>query len=237
MTEIVTSHPLYGDISIISYDHGICCHIKKNIVWEQHILDLIVKILKRDEKTFIDVGAFIGSHSIGVSKLVPRTRIVAFEPTTLAFRCLQENAKRAFSSNSEIHNLALSDKDGRGFMVYNKDGNPGGSKLKPDPPNNLFEDDGFNVPVDVKTLDSFNIQNVSLIKIDVEGNEDNVLLGTVKTIKKWKPVMIVRIQGGVTYLTASPGQKICIEKSIALIESLKYKVQLIHFHDYLCTPL
>ena len=28
MTEVVKNHPLYGNISVISEDIGICCHIK-----------------------------------------------------------------------------------------------------------------------------------------------------------------------------------------------------------------
>jgi N-acetylglucosamine-6-phosphate deacetylase len=43
--------------------------------------------------------------------------------------------------------------------------------------------------VEVKTLDSFNFENVSLIKIDVEGFELQVLLGGTKTIADSKPII------------------------------------------------
>lgn len=236
MTEVVKNHPLYGDISVISEDRGICCHIKNNIVWEQHILDVLTKIMKDRPGTFIDAGSFIGPHSIGISKLVPNTKIVAFEPTKQAFKCLQENAKRTF--NIEVHNIALSNVNSKGMMIYNNDGNPGGCFLKNDNEKSqrLHGNTEMNT-IDIKTIDSFNIEDVTLIKIDTEGQEKNVILGAVDTIKKYKPAMVVEIQGGCTYSSATPEQKQNIDECINLIKSLNYKVELIHFHDYLCTPL
>ena len=236
MTEVVKNHPLYGNISVISEDVGICCHIKKNVVWEQHILDVLAKIMEDRPGTFIDAGSFIGPHSIGISKLVPNAKIVAFEPTKQAFKCLQENAKRSVS-NIEVHNVALSNTNGEGSMMYNNDGNPGGCFLRNGESDNLDDHNTEMNTVGIRTLDSFNIDNVSLIKIDTEGQEDNVILGAVNTIKKNKPVLVIEIQGGCTYSSATPEQKKRIEASIALIKSLGYKVELIHFHDYLCTPL
>src|SRR5262249_27695046 len=42
-------------------------------------------------------------------------------------------------------------------------------------------------------LDQLNLNNVSLIKIDVEGYEMEVLKGAMETIKRNKPVLIVEI--------------------------------------------
>jgi FkbM family methyltransferase len=52
------------------------------------------------------------------------------------------------------------------------------------------------VPVKIKTLDSYNFENVDIIKIDVEGFEYDVLLGATETIKKWKPVVQVEMVYG-----------------------------------------
>ena len=45
--------------------------------------------------------------------------------------------------------------------------------------------------VEAKTLDSLEIKNVDMIKIDAEGEEKNVLEGSKSTIKKFSPQIIV----------------------------------------------
>ena len=52
------------------------------------------------------------------------------------------------------------------------------------------------VPVKIKPLDSYNFQNVDIIKIDVEGFEYDVLLGATQTIDNWKPVVQVEMVYG-----------------------------------------
>jgi FkbM family methyltransferase len=52
------------------------------------------------------------------------------------------------------------------------------------------------VSVKLKTLDSYNFQDVDIIKIDVEGFEYDVLLGATKTIETWKPVVQVEMVYG-----------------------------------------
>ena len=43
----------------------------------------------------------------------------------------------------------------------------------------------------VTTLDSFNLKNISFIKIDVEGYELNLLKGAFNTIEKNKPLIFI----------------------------------------------
>jgi FkbM family methyltransferase len=52
------------------------------------------------------------------------------------------------------------------------------------------------VPVKIKTLDSYNFQDVDIIKIDVEGFEYDVMLGAVDTIDRCKPVVQVEMVYG-----------------------------------------
>ena len=50
--------------------------------------------------------------------------------------------------------------------------------------------------VEQRTLDSFGLTEVDLIKIDVEGWEHNVVKGGIETIRRCKPVMIVEQKPG-----------------------------------------
>jgi hypothetical protein len=48
--------------------------------------------------------------------------------------------------------------------------------------------------IPLKTLDSFGLLNVDMIKIDVEGFEGEILAGAIETIKKNKPILVIEQQ-------------------------------------------
>lgn len=50
----------------------------------------------------------------------------------------------------------------------------------------------FDLPV--SPLDSYNIEDVDLIKLDVDGMEADVLYGASETIAKYRPVMVVEVK-------------------------------------------
>lgn len=124
----------------------------------------------------IDVGANIGCISQALE--FNGFEVVAFEPQVEVFNCLRKNI------SGECYNVALGSKSGEAYMPfvdYSKKGNYGGLGIG-----------GFrgNV-VQVKTLDSYNFQEVGLIKIDVEGYEEEVLRGAVETIDRCRPILYV----------------------------------------------
>jgi len=51
------------------------------------------------------------------------------------------------------------------------------------------------IDVQVSPLDAFNLYNVGFIKLDVEGYEYFALKGAEKTIKKWRPVVLIEENG------------------------------------------
>jgi FkbM family methyltransferase len=46
----------------------------------------------------------------------------------------------------------------------------------------------------VTTLDSFDLDNVTFVKIDVEGHELEVLRGAEKTLARWRPTLLVEVK-------------------------------------------
>lgn len=126
----------------------------------------------------IDVGANIGFMSMAMSTV---GRTVAFEPQPELFKLLKENF------NGECYNMALSRTDGATIMPrirYGERGNYGGVPIG-------VRGDLGSIAVEMRTLDSFGFSGVSLIKIDVEGHELQVLQGAVETIKRDKPILYV----------------------------------------------
>jgi FkbM family methyltransferase len=53
--------------------------------------------------------------------------------------------------------------------------------------------------VELRTIDSFGFSNVSIMKIDVEGFELEVLKGAVETIATWHPAIVIEITGFYQY--------------------------------------
>jgi FkbM family methyltransferase len=122
---------------------------------------LIERLSPRD--VVVDVGANVGA----MTRLFARTAQVvhAFEPSPKALRFLKANAP----SNTVIHPVALSDFTGAAKFAERESFDL-----------SSFADEGIEVPV--RTLDSFGLKP-SLIKIDVEGFEPEVIRGARETLK------------------------------------------------------
>jgi FkbM family methyltransferase len=120
----------------------------------------------------------------------------------------------------EVHACALGDAAGH-FTLYvpHLDGRPVFSRAS------LHQDanPGFEnraITVQVRRLDEFEFQNVSVLKIDVEGHERSVLDGALDTIKRSKPVLVIEIEE-----RHHPGQS---WDMIRMVEGLGYAA---HFAD------
>jgi FkbM family methyltransferase len=140
--------------------------------------DIILGLADKN-KLSLDIGANVGA--IAQMFEYYKYPCVAFEPQPEIHKLLVKNFK------GETHNCALGSAEGTAQMPrlrYGARYNYGGMSL-----NTRTELGSYPVPV--KTLDSFNFENVGFIKIDVEGWEEEVLKGAVETINKYKPVMYI----------------------------------------------
>lgn len=130
---------------------------------------------------FVDVGANFGIWTRYVANM--GFEVHAFEPSPRPYKFLAENA----TPNIHVYNVALGEKNEEGFLYLHKtSGHDGLIKKGRD-----FTGKAIKVPI--RTLDSFKLKNVGLIKIDTEGYEIPVLLGGKETIRKWKPRIIVEV--------------------------------------------
>jgi FkbM family methyltransferase len=234
-------HPFYGDFRVITKDLGISKWIIEKYIWEEHILNIICKYIKPDS-TIIDIGANIGTHTVGIikhitAKNITGIKVKAFEPQPFIYSILNQNVQYTKSESTiqtSLYNFGLSDSESTIYMTmpdYNVVENPGGYGLDFNTQKDLEKTE-----IHIKTLDSFGFTNVCFMKIDVEGHENQVLKGAIETIKKSKPVMIIEILGGVTLNTASISEIKYINDTKEFIKSLNYNVDLIANSDYLCIP-
>ncbi|MBY6243608.1 FkbM family methyltransferase [Methylosinus sp. Sm6] len=170
-------------LAIYSYDY-ISNSINIDGLYERALLDIIFKYLESIPNIFdgnaLDIGANIGNHSIYFSYYFKN--VICFEANPQTFDILSINAK--LRNNIVCHNFALSRSSGQGT-------------LKIDPTNmgsaSLYSEGASVVPnIPLERLDAFEgeVGKVSLIKIDVQRAELDVLLGGERLIKKMTPVIL-----------------------------------------------
>lgn len=163
----------------------------KNI--ENELL-LLQYFLKKDDQ-FIDVGANLGQYLFVAEGLIPANNIYGFEPhPKLAQRLrqlfpgihLSQDAlsnssgktqfKIPFFDNREIHTRGT-------LKTEHRETGETRSKL---------------IDVNISTLNNYasehQLNNIALIKIDVEGAEFDVVAGATDLIKTQQPVMIIEIE-------------------------------------------
>jgi FkbM family methyltransferase len=144
-------------------------NLRAHGVWENNQLDLYPQLLS-DTGVFVDIGANVGVNSIFASLLKPNARVISVEPSSVNFRLLQKNVERAAAAGIETFNLAIA--DFRGMIGFEGEGT--NAHL------NLGAGSG-ETSVPCETLDEFilscRVDEIDLIKIDVEGFTDVVLSG------------------------------------------------------------
>lgn len=139
-----------------------------------------------DGKCFVDVGAHIGIHTKRIA--LKGITVYAFEPNSAVHETLRKNVEHL--SNVKVFDCALGERNGEATFYIRKDIPACGFGSL----HNIYgRKDVQEVYVKVRTLDSFNFPNVGLIKVDTEGNEFNILKGSLKTLRKQKPRLVLEI--------------------------------------------
>ena len=132
----------------------------------------------------IDVGANIGNHSVYFSKFF--SKVISIEPSPFNYELLKLNAQLAIQKNIECVNIGASDTKGELIYSYADPANSGSVFLSP---TNNSEHNKNIVKVD--SLDNIFInEKISLIKIEVEGMELQVINGALEIIKKQMPFIL-----------------------------------------------
>ena len=140
--------------------------------------EFILALADEGEGIVLDVGANIGVIAQALS--YAGHSVDAFEPQRGLFDILTENMK-PYCLSSECHNVAVGSQVGTTTMPrqrYYNEGNFGGISCG-----------SGDITVPVVTLDSFEFGTVKLIKVDVEGWEEEVLRGAINLIARDKPIL------------------------------------------------
>lgn len=148
--------------------------------------------LVKDGTTVIDVGTNMGETLLNLALINKNGMNIGFEPVPFLFEKARRNIELNKPENVRLENLALSNE--KSTLVFNLDNenNSGGIFLTSDAENKENPQIVQAVKFD-DYVEQNNLENISLIKIDVEGFEMNVLKGAVQTIERDKPFLFVEV--------------------------------------------
>jgi len=139
--------------------------------------------------TAIDAGANEGLFTYRLSTLYDRVHAFEINPT------LADRLRRLVSSNVSVYPIGLSSREGSDTLYtphYHGRALYGWAGLEP-----------WNCPmaerytesvVSVRRLDSFGFDDVSFLKVDVEGHELKLLTGARQTIRRSRPVVLIEVK-------------------------------------------
>lgn len=148
--------------------------------YQKDQLDVAFKYCKT--RHAIDVGANYGLMSYNMSKHFDQ--VSSFEIVPEINNCFKLNAKTFNLNNVNIYDCGLGNKEESVALNFN--------------PTSTFSthvDATSKGNIKVKTLDSFEFENVDFIKIDAEGYETFIIQGGINTIIKYKPVILYERKG------------------------------------------
>ena len=136
--------------------------------------------------TVLDIGANIGNHTLYFVNECGAALSYCFEPMFSTFEMLKKNIEiNNIRESVRLHNVCVGSESGKATVSSFDVRNIGGTTVE-------TKADG---ELDMVSIDELTFWGrISLIKIDVEGFEIQVLKGAVNTIKNNHPIVIIEIR-------------------------------------------
>jgi FkbM family methyltransferase len=173
-------------------DFGISVALKAGR-YETALINMAIEVVQRQNCTglLLDVGAHIGTFCIPVA-LATKCRVHAFEVQPVISQVLSANLLLN-GVDARVENVLLAPPDHMPMesipiIDYTKPGNFGAYTTDRE----LFETRFFRKMqrtgkqelIRAMTLDAFAITDISLVKLDVEGSEQDILKGGIETLSR-----------------------------------------------------
>ena len=178
----------YGEISYFPNDSGaIRLSLESYGEWAENEIRFM-KMFVPEGGTAVDVGAYIGTHTLAFADAVgPNGHVVSIEAQQKSFELLQANIISNGLTNVHVENAIAGD------QIETRD------VVQIDP--NTAESFGSttavatgdlvdrSVKVRTITIDSLQLSRCDILRIDVEGMEADVLKGALETLNRLRPMI------------------------------------------------
>jgi FkbM family methyltransferase len=165
--------------------------------------------LARVRACAVQAGGNIGIFPLYLAQCFER--VITFEPSEEALDDFRENVPVRLYPTIELHQAALGERPGRGFLhAYRRDGRPGHSgtyhvtladALSPG-------DTVGGAEVALETIDQLGLERCGLIYLDIEGFELYALGGAAATVERCRPVIGVEINKNLDRMNIAPADVI-----------------------------
>lgn len=181
----ITGSLFYGNTSDF---HAFIFSVHGFFDWRNIVLTNTVLQIKQGH--IIEVGANIGTETVSFSDIAKKynSKVFAFEPLSSNLSILKLNRERNKLDNLEIFDCLVSNFSGTSFFSVPEGNNSGSGYIL----NSTKESQTQEFKV-VSLDEQLNDEEISLISVDVEGFEFDVLRGGEKLIKKYAPVLILEV--------------------------------------------
>lgn len=167
---------------------------KRGIAYSRYKLFDKKWLLDSNIQTVLDVGANIGEFTCIYNELFPSAEIHAFEPLPNCFTKLKKRAENM--RNVNLYNIALGSKEEK-LNIHESTWHPASSFREMGhlhKQNYPHSSESTDLIVDIRRLDDVvkdsDLKNNILIKMDVQGFEDEVIKGGENIFKKAKVIVV-----------------------------------------------
>jgi len=215
-------------------DCGVTDMTRRGGIYEHYIFDYIKDNLQVKDTTIIDIGANFGFHSLEFADLVGENgNVFSFEPQRIVFYQLCANIILNGYNNIYAYNIALGNEHKK-VLIENPDYFSNETINIGDAHINKFIH-LHNNEIDLKKLDDFNFEKLSVIKIDVQGFEPFVLDGAINTINNHRPYIFIEVETAQLKIYDFNDNDV-FDRLKKLNYSIKKVLDAEHLVDYIATP-
>jgi FkbM family methyltransferase len=164
--------------------------------WFEGEIVFLRRLLQAGQRA-IDIGANYGVYTLSIAKAVGPTGVVwAFEPTSSTAAFLAQGIAANNFTHVIVEQSALSRKCGTAQLTLNEA--PESNSLARGEPSG-----GAKETVRVVTLDEcmerYRWENIDLVKIDAEGEEENILEGARRFLADLSPLILFEVKAADTW--------------------------------------
>lgn len=199
-TEVIQNNrkkPNYAILDIRKYilfpkDNAVTSSLFSNQLYEPYLYKFLTENkIDINGTNVIDVGGNNGQVCVEFAHLVgDEGKVITFEPQRIIYQQLCGNVFINGLDNVYAFNVAIGDKNGQTTIEkpnYFDQGPVNFGNV------HVGATDNYDI-VPLRTIDSYELTNVSVMKIDVQGYEKKVLIGAKETIQKNRPIIYIEIE-------------------------------------------